>query len=492
MKVSEQEPKANEVVELQAKINVRVEPTGVLVPKVTEMTVQEAMNLLAKAGLRNERPAKCWKQDVVVAQDPPPYAPGQPNWLPRGQAVRLTPQVVTPDVSARGAGYPMPLAEAEQLLRSWDLEPDHPWLDLAELKESGAVVVGQTPRGGDRLPHGAKVRLDVRTPVPNLVNRSYSQAEQALRRRGFDLKTDADPLRGDIVASQRPRANELVAPRTAVELAIQRRVPSLQGLTVERASQALEELKFKVKLPPQARSEDILAGETDPPAGSAVEPGAAVALGRALTRMPNIVGKTIDEAKAILDGEAFPVEIPNDLQGGDRVTSQRPAAGSNQERGALVRIDARVPVPKVLDLPVGQALDVIGQAPGELRGVDEPAAVASDRVIEQFPKAGALVRPRTEIALTPGFRVPNLVGMSYEEAQALLEENQIPSKVSDYKLVPTNDQEKIGSTVIISQALRAGSSVARGSTLYFKIEKFEKSDAPIASPSSAPRRNRVE
>jgi serine/threonine-protein kinase len=116
-----------------------------------------------------------------------------------------------------------------------------------------------------------------------------------------------------------------------------------------------------------------------------------------LVAVPNVVGKTLDEARDELVKAAFEVPEaafePSEAPGG-QVVRQEPNAGAKTEPGAIVRLivsEESVEVPKVLYLPQGQArkkLEAAGLSLGKV-AEREHEELGSGRVIGQNPGAGS-------------------------------------------------------------------------------------------------------
>ena len=216
-------------------------------------------------------------------------------------------------------------------------------------------------------------------------------------------------------------------------------VPYVEGIRLGLAVKQVED----AGLTPQVRkeaNESTKPGEVfdqDPSGGTQVDKGTTVVLlvstGKAKTVVPDVVGKTRDEAVATLTAAKLKVnvvEVYSEQEPGV-VTGQSPAAGVRLDEGATVRINVsrgikQVAVPSVVGQTIEQAT-----APLEAAGftVATPVFQFSDQpkntVISQSPAAGTLQRPGTTVTLTASKgpeqkTVPDVEGLDVDTARATL------------------------------------------------------------------------
>ncbi|MEM7655009.1 MAG: PASTA domain-containing protein [Bacteroidota bacterium] len=167
---------------------------GLLVPDVSEMTVEEAEEALKDAGLRPTRADSIFLEHlppgVVIKQYPGPFSRVKPK-----RSVALTinkaepPMVQLPDI------IDISLYSAKARLEAWRLSVGKVTLtpDIAN------VVIkthfdGQEIKSGQKVPQGAKIDLFVGTgrntfkvPIPDLVGYSYEDALSLLRSSNLSL-----------------------------------------------------------------------------------------------------------------------------------------------------------------------------------------------------------------------------------------------------------------------------------------------------------------
>ncbi len=147
---------------------------------------------------------------------------------------------------------------------------------------------------------------------------------------------------------------------------------------------------------------------TDPEAGTEVEPGHTVTVtlskGRAPISVPNLVGKSLNEARSTLNQLGLVLVEPPTVKESDRprneVLGQSPADGAGVEKGAKVSLvvsqgPPQVVVPRVIGMPCQQARQMLEEQ-------SFPVAVRFNRngtVRFQSPGENSQVPPGTQITL---------------------------------------------------------------------------------------------
>jgi serine/threonine protein kinase/beta-lactam-binding protein with PASTA domain len=122
-------------------------------------------------------------------------------------------------------------------------------------------------------------------------------------------------------------------------------IPNVLGQTPEAATANLEQLGFTVTRADDGRSADVDKGEVmavspDPNAGPVPYQSTVtiqVSEGKPQVEVPDVTGKSSDEAKQILEGAGLRVEASSWITG-DRVVGQTPKAGETVEQGTTVKI----------------------------------------------------------------------------------------------------------------------------------------------------------
>ena len=122
-------------------------------------------------------------------------------------------------------------------------------------------------------------------------------------------------------------------------------IPNVIGQTPEAATANLEQLGFTVNRVDDGRSADVDKGEVmavspDPSAGPVPYQSTIdiqVSEGKPEVRVPDVQGKSSDEARRILEEAGLQVEASSWITG-DRVVGQTPKAGEKVEQGTTVKI----------------------------------------------------------------------------------------------------------------------------------------------------------
>ncbi|MBX7081062.1 MAG: PASTA domain-containing protein [Nannocystaceae bacterium] len=124
--------------------------------------------------------------------------------------------------------------------------------------------------------------------------------------------------------------------------------------------------------------------------------------------VPDVAGKSVDDARGVLETAGFEVPAPTP-EASDKpantVLRQTPTAGEAAKKGSIVRLviaePAGIEVPKFTGLYLGKAKKAITEAGlvvGQIRRV-EHAELGQDYVLKQTPVAGEKVPPGTEVEL---------------------------------------------------------------------------------------------
>lgn len=229
------------------------------------------------------------------------------------------------------------------------------------------VVFAQDPRGGAELEEGETVTIDVSSgpaevDVPNVVGLPFAQAQERLGEAGltarrFGVFSEEPP---GVVVAQDPAAGEKAAEDSAVRVNVSR--------------------------------------------------------GTGRVDVPDVVGRTADEAGSILRRaglQARVVQVPSDEPRGT-VVAQSPSAGSQIARGERVRINVsngegaaeaqNVEVPDVVGLAEADAVGQLEEAGFTVRirreEVTDP--LQDGVVLEQEPAASSTAPRNSEVAITVG------------------------------------------------------------------------------------------
>ncbi|WP_245158982.1 Stk1 family PASTA domain-containing Ser/Thr kinase [Blastococcus sp. TF02A-35] len=245
---------------------------------------------------------------------------------------------------------------ALDLLRDAGLDPQQPVGEWSETVPAG-VVISTDPATGEVI-RGTDVDIVVskgqeRYSVdPELAGLPVEQVEAELEdlplqvTRGEDY--DDEIPAGHVIRFDPAAGTDLKRDQVVTVVVSQGRapvaVPDVTGQSPEQATKNLQDLGFTVERVPDGRSDAVDKGEV-----MAIDPGPAagpipfastvriqVSAGVPLVTVPDVVGKSGDEATQILQAAGLQVEATRFF--GNSVLRQTPAAGEQVELGTSVTI----------------------------------------------------------------------------------------------------------------------------------------------------------
>ncbi len=197
--------------------------------------------------------------------------------------------------------------------------------------------------------------------------------------------------------------------------------------------------------------------------------------------VPSVVGLTIEEAEKILSPEGLNVEVVgeefSDEQAAGRILKQETAAGSKLEQGSAVKVISSkgsqpVVVPSVVGLDLEGARvalrdNGLALGPQTEEFSDE---VEAGLIISQDPQPDTEVARNSEVGLVISkgkevvySTVPNLVGLSFDQASAQLNTAHLSIGQVGYEV---SDKKK---GTVISQGVASGSSVEQWTAISMVI-----------------------
>ncbi|MGN6756771.1 MAG: protein kinase domain-containing protein [Thermomicrobiales bacterium] len=230
------------------------------------------------------------------------------------------------------------------------------------------------------------------------------------------------------------------------------------------------------------------------PATPTMPPTATLTPTAALAQVPDLTGKTLEQARTAATTAGLTVEQVearySDQPAGQIIT-QTPAGGAQAARGSTITVVVSrgqqvVKVPDLGGQYYNQAASILDQNGLIAARKDAPSrTVPKGAIIDQSPEAGAGVAPGTTVTLTVSqgdvVTVPNLFGKQVDEALKMLAEagfvvsldGQTKARLevenpNFFKVYPNVQDGQV-----ISQSLPAGTVVERGAAItiaYYKAK----------------------
>jgi eukaryotic-like serine/threonine-protein kinase len=260
--------------------------------------------------------------------------------------------------------------------------------------------------------------------VPEVTGRPVEQAERIAEARGFDFRivrnafsTEVDS--GDVI-SQNLRAGSEAEQGSVLSVVVSKGpelvdVPPVSGLPLQRAREAIREVRLKVGQVRKVYDNQVPAGvviEQNPATGQLEvhEPvDLTVSRGKEPVDVPNVVGLSEGEAGSLLTGADLQVSVTEEFSGtvpeGD-VISQSPDGDEVVPVGSTVTIVVSKG-PRKFPMP-----DVVGKSEAEgiaqLEGLDLVVDVVEvpngprDKVVGQQPDQGTTVKQGQTVTIYVG------------------------------------------------------------------------------------------
>ncbi|MFE9481661.1 Stk1 family PASTA domain-containing Ser/Thr kinase [Streptomyces spororaveus] len=220
-------------------------------------------------------------------------------------------------------------------------------------------VCKQSPAADEKVSDGSTITVTVSTgapksPVPNVVNLSFEEAEKALKEKGFqvDRKPQESERTAGTVLDQSPKGGEAER-NTVVTLTVAKEitkasVPDLRGKKKDEANKALTDAKLRLGSVTETEAPGSVPGTVigqQFEAGQEIEVGKTVnitiAKASAQTSVPNFVGMTVDQYKDELRRANLRVGVvAGSTEGNAIVVRTDPQPGTQVNTGQPVNIFA--------------------------------------------------------------------------------------------------------------------------------------------------------
>ena len=195
-----------------------------------------------------------------------------------------------------------------------------------------------------------------RVPVPNIIGMSQDEAQLALEKQGLDWGAPAraysDTVPAGHVVSCQPKVGRKVGLGQAVTAVISRgvetkTVPDVVGKTKDQAGAAIKGAGLTLGDVTEDYSASVAQGKvisSDPKAGKVIEHTAKVSIvvskGKEPATIPDVTGKSEDDAKKALEDAGLKVTVNKRLGGPfGTVRSTDPAAGASVKPDSKVTIN---------------------------------------------------------------------------------------------------------------------------------------------------------
>ena len=266
--------------------------------------------------------------------------------------------------------------------------------------------------------------------IPDVAGKPRAEAEAELEGAGFDVSIEdrADPeIPRDSAIGTEPGHGSSMPTGSRITLLISSgqavtEVPDLTDMTTEQARVALEDaglrLRSNVNEEPSSDVEQGKVIDQTHPSGSQVsegtEVGITVSTGPEDVRVPTVVGQTMEEAIANLEGAGFQVEtnMVDSTEDENKVLSAS-NEGGRQERGSTVTLE--VSRGNQFTMP-----NLVGSDYDEVRG--------------KLQRAGWRGNPdqvrRTNVDQLDPTRVDRVVGQSEDEGETVMRDATITVRVN--------------------------------------------------------------
>jgi eukaryotic-like serine/threonine-protein kinase len=228
----------------------------------------------------------------------------------------------------------------------------------------------------------------------------------------------------------------------------------------------------------------------DPAAGNRQERGSTVTIfvstGKAMTTVPDVRGKTRDDAVAEIVAAKLDYRIVEINSGKpvNTVTAQDPKPGEKVAQGTQVRINvsigpAEFEVPSVVGESFAQASSEIQARGFRVARRDADADAPEGTVIHQSPDAGSLAQKGATVTLTVSkgpqtVAVPSVEGLDADAAVAAIEEAGFVPNVVDQDVTDENLDN-----LVLSQTPASGAQAKPGSTVTVTVGRFLPPDTAL-------------
>lgn len=266
--------------------------------------------------------------------------------------------------------------------------------------------------------------------VPTVVGADQANAEAKLRQDGFRVDTvqkTAEQPAGQVIG-QDPTGGTKAKKGSTVTLTVsagpqQVAVPPVVGLTLSSARGRLQKAGLEAS-EREENSDTVAQGRVisvSPTEGQKVDKGSSVTLvvssGKPQVQVPDVVGKSFDEAQSALQAAGFKVTRTDKESDKDpgTVLAQNPKAGGRIDSGSTIALTvakepSQVPVPDVTGEDAPAAIAALsGQGfVIDQQSRDVPTPDGDGVVLEQSPSGGKKAKKGSKVTIVVGKFNPSL------------------------------------------------------------------------------------
>ena len=298
-------------------------------------------------------------------------------------------------------------------------------------------------------PAGVFAFMNARLKVPNLVFLDEDDAKQAINNAGFVLGDETyefdETAPSGTVIKQQPAAMKMAKRGTSINIVVSKgkeaagqvTMPDLIGKTQEEAEKLLIDAKL-VPVPGNPVNSDTvtpgLVCQQSVQAGKQVTEGSQVSfnvsLGKAMTKVPNVTGKSADEARAMLKDAKLGVDVTttyDDTVAKDIVISQSIEADVSVAEGTTVKLSIslgqkpveKVAVPDIMTHNLDEAIQALESAGLKYTYSGDPTGTVSavNPAVGTEVNVGSTVNFTLQHVATL-IAVPDVAGMNGVDARA--------------------------------------------------------------------------
>jgi serine/threonine-protein kinase len=273
-------------------------------------------------------------------------------------------------------------------------------------------------------------------------------------------------------------------------------VPLLEGIPQEQAINILNERGLDYEVIEEANREQPkgYVFDQNPEEGKRVDPETGivqlfVSTGPPMVDVPDVVGKTRDEAVTALTGAGLVAdvhEVPSDRPE-NTVIAQDPRAGDEVEEGSEVRINVSsgpkpVAVPPVVGLPFEQASSELQAAGFAVRRTDVDSNQPEGIVIAQDPGGNTLAAKNATVTLSVS-KGPETTGIpDVESVDEQTAKDTLAAAGFKVKVLREDVDDPSLEGIVLSQDPPGGTEAVPGTTVTILVGRARPADTGATPP----------